>query len=40
MGSNKILSLLGMKLIETFEFDGSKHDWYQSQNSDGSKFEF
>ncbi len=39
IGSNKILSRSGMKLIETFELDGIKHNWYKAQNSEWSKLE-
>jgi len=33
IGSNKILSRSGMKLTETFDFDGSKHNWYSAKTS-------
>ncbi len=34
IGSNKILSRSGMKLTETFYFDGSKHNWYSINQSE------
>jgi len=37
IGSNKILSRSGMKLIETFEFDGVKHNWYKAKRSEWIK---
>jgi len=34
IGSNKILSRSGMKLTETFDFDGIKHNWYRIKKSE------
>ena len=34
IGSNKILSGSGMKLTETFYYDGNKHNWYKIKKSE------
>lgn len=32
-GSNKILNKIGFKFIETFDFDGVKHNWYKIEKT-------
>ena len=32
-GSNKILKKVGLKFIETFDFEGIKHNWYKLERS-------
>jgi len=36
-GSNKILKNVGLKFIETFDFEGIKHNWYKLEKSDYDK---
>lgn len=34
IGSNKVLDKVGLKFIETFNFDGIKHNWYKIDRND------
>jgi ribosomal-protein-alanine N-acetyltransferase len=34
VGSNKILKNLGLKFIETFEFDEILHNWYKIEREE------
>lgn len=34
LASNKILSKVGLKFIETFEYDGKLHNWYELTKSE------
>jgi len=34
IGSNKILKKVGLKFIETFDFEGAKHNWYKLERSE------
>ena len=36
-GSNKILKKVGLKFIETFDFEGIKHNWYKLERSEYEK---
>lgn len=35
--SNRILQKVGLKFIETFEYDGKEHNWYELKKSDWEK---
>jgi len=34
VGSNKILKKVGLKFIETFDFDGISHNWYKIERAE------
>ena len=33
-GSNKVLKKAGLKFIETFDFDGTEHNWYKIEKAE------
>ncbi len=37
IGSNKILTKIGFDFVETFEYDGKMHNWYQFNQTDWTK---
>ena len=37
IASNKILMKIGLRYIDTFQFDGATHNWYKINNSDWIK---
>ncbi|TDB65383.1 N-acetyltransferase [Arundinibacter roseus] len=37
IGSDKVLKKVGLKLIETFDLDGIKHNWYKIDGNDYDK---
>ena len=34
IGSNKVLTKVGLQFVETFEFDGAMHNWYKMEKKD------
>lgn len=32
VGSNKVLSKIGLTCLSTFDYDGAKHNWYMGEN--------